>query len=129
MSKNILSLMLLMLLSNGVVLSPALASNHQEETGHANKLKQKLSRFGTGHNVVVKLGDGSKLSGRIETIGEESFVLLTPVTGDRTARLTNRVEINYLEVKQVKSNETYGGANLGPAFLIAGAIFLLAKLL
>ena len=93
-----------------------------------SKVKQRISKLGVDTSVIVKLEDGRKLAGRIGVIGEDSFVLRTPVKGDRTARLTDPIVINYFEIKQVKYDGPSGGANLGPAFLITGLVILLVRL-
>ena len=124
MLKKLSSLILIFLSIGPIAFTDAYAaSKHQEQA----KAKQKISKLGVDTTVFVKLDDGRKLSGRIGEIGEDSFVLLAPVKGDRTARQTDRIVITYSEVKQVKYDGPGGGANLGPGFLIAGAVnFLIA---
>ena len=129
MLKKLLLFMLILLSSGAIAVAPAYGEGNEDQKPAASKAKQKISKLGVGTSVIVKLDDGRKLSGRIGEIGEDSFALHAPVKGDKTARLTNRIVVTYSEVKQIKYDGPTGGANLGPAFLIAGALFLLIKLL
>jgi hypothetical protein len=125
MSKKISSLLLSLLLVIACAANTAFARNNQDQHSAAAKSKQEISKLGVDAFVTVRLDDGRKVSGRIGEIGDDTFALLVPVKGDRTAKLTDRIVISYAEVKQVKSEGSSGGANLGPAFLVAGAVILL----
>jgi hypothetical protein len=129
MLKRRLSLILTLLSISPIVVTHAYAAADKGQKQPASKTKQKISRLGVDTLVIVKLDDGRKLSGRIGEIGEDNFVLLAPVKGDRTARQTNRIVITYSEVKQVKYDGPAGGANLGPGFLVAGVVILLIALI
>jgi len=127
MLKKVLSLMLVVLSSGALALGPVYGNSPQSEDHGAAKMKRNISKLGVHAPVILKLIDGRKLSGNIAEIDGDTFVLLEPAPGD--ARLTNRKVIAYAEVQQVKYNGSTGGANLGPAFLIAGVVILLAKVM
>jgi hypothetical protein len=128
MLKKLLSLTAVLLLANLIPIVCVHGQENKEQKGSEYKTKQKLSKLGRDAPVLLKLDDGSKVSGRIESIGENSFVLAVPVKGDRTARLTNPVVISYSQIRQVKFVGSTGGANLGPGFLAAGALILVLVL-
>jgi hypothetical protein len=125
MGKRFLSLMLILLSSSALALDSVYGKDRGVQDQSVTKIKREISKLGVDAAVIVKLRDGSKLSGRIGEIGEDSVVLRVPVKGDRTATLTNRIVISYSEVKEVRYAGSSGGANLGPAFLIVGAILLI----
>lgn len=124
MLKKILSLMLIFL-SSGVLAVDSVYGRKPGQDQSVAKIKREISKLGLDAPVTVKLIDGRKLSGRIEKIREDSVVLRIPVKGDRMAMQTNQLVITYAEVKQVSHAGSSGGANLGPAFLIVGAILLI----
>ena len=129
MLKKNLSLMLILLLSCMLAVDCVYGKNPKGQDQSMAKIKREISKLGVDAPVIVRLYDGRKLSGRIGEIGEDSVVLWTPVNGDRTAKLTNRIVITYAEIKQVKDDGSSGGANLGPAFLIVGVVILLKTLI
>jgi hypothetical protein len=130
MMKKLLSLMLILLSGSVFAVDSVWGKDPVGQDQLAAKIKREICKLGVDAPVTLKLRDGSKLSGRIGEIGEDSVVLLTPVKGDRTARLTNRIVITYVEVRQVKyAGRPSQGANLGPAFLIFGVVILLKTLI
>ena len=129
MLKKLSSLMLILLSIGQIAAAPAYGKGQRNQDLSTSKVKQRISKLGVDTSVIVKLEDGRKLAGRIGEIGDDSFVLLAPVKGDRTARLTNPIVIPYSEIKQAKYDGPSGGANLLPGFLVAGAVILLVKLI
>jgi hypothetical protein len=122
MLKRFLSLMLILLTSVTLASDSVNAKNHQNQEHLATKIKQEVSKLGVDAPVLVKLVDGRKLSGRIGAIDEDSFVFRADPLGDSTV-------IAYSKVKQIRYAGSSGGANLGPAFLVVGVVFLLTKLI
>jgi hypothetical protein len=43
----------------------------------ANELKQRIEQFGVGTELKLKLNGGDNVRGRVESIGNESFLLAT----------------------------------------------------
>jgi hypothetical protein len=46
-----------------------------QDAQHAVKIKANIAAIGAGARVSVKLRDGKKLTGRIESVGEDTFVI------------------------------------------------------
>jgi len=126
MLRRSLSLMLVFLLSP-IAVAPVYGARDQKAS--ASRVRQKISRLGVDSNAMVKLQDGRIIAGRIAGIDEDSFTLLTPVKGDRTGKQTDQMIITYLEVKDVKTYGSSGGANLGLGLVVFGAFFMLLRLL
>lgn len=74
-------------------------SKEEKETHFADKVKQGISKLGTGPDarVDVKLRDKRKLKGYISEAGADSFVIVEEKT-----RATSTV--TYSQVQQVKGN-------------------------
>ena len=74
-------------------------SKEEKEIRFAEKVKEGISKLGTGPEarVEVKLQDKRKLKGYISEAGEDSFVLV-----DEKTRTTSIV--TYSQVQQVKGN-------------------------
>ena len=122
MLKKFLSSILILLTGGGFALPPVFSKNNDNQEQSVIRFKRKISKLGVGAAVTVKLNNGTKLSGRIVEIQDDSFVLLAGVNGDR-------VTISYSQLKQVNYDGADGGANLLPGFLIAGGVILLIKLI
>jgi hypothetical protein len=122
MLKKVLSLTLILLVIGTVAVGRAYGQENKHQERAASKIKQKLNKFGLSAPVIVKATDGREWNGRLVEIADDRFVLLSGTPGDR-------IVIAYSEIKQVKYNGSTGGANLGPAFLVAGAVILLISLL
>jgi len=123
MLRKVLSLTLLLLVSGMIDLASAKArQNDADQKRSAVKIKQKLSKVGVQGFITAKLKDGRKISGNIEQIGEDDFVLLTAKEG--------RVNITYSQVERIKDEtKHYAGVNFGPVLLVFGAVILLVKLI
>jgi len=122
MRKKLLSSLLMLLSSGTFTLAAGYGQNHKSQEQPAIRTKRKVSKLGVNAPVIVKLKDGRKLSGLIGSIDDDSFEFRSAVKGGSSV-------ITYAEVKEIKSAGSSGGANLGPAFLIVGAVFLLSKLI
>ncbi len=84
MFKKVLSLVLVGFLLNVAGVSPAYAGSKEEkEARFAEKVKEGISRLGTGAEarVEVKLRDKTKLKGYVGEVGEDSFVIVDEKTG------------------------------------------------
>lgn len=100
MFKKVLSLVLVgFVLSVGAVGPAHAASKEEKETRLAEKVKDGISKLGTGPaaRVQIKLRDKTKLKGYVSEAGEDSFVIVDEKTG-----ATSRVA--YPQVQQVKGN-------------------------
>ena len=108
MLKKILSLVLVGFLLNVTGVSVANARSKEKETRFAEKVKEGISKLGTGAEarIEVKLRDKTKLRGYISEAGEDSFVVVDEKTGATST-------VTYSQVKQVK------GHNLSKAAEIA----------
>ena len=122
MLKRVSSLTLILLAMGTVAVGHAYGKENKNQEHAASKIKQKLDKFGLSAPVIVKATDGREWNGSLVEIADDRFVLLSGAQRDR-------IVIPYSEVKQVKYNGSTGGANLGPAFLVAGAVVLLIHLL
>jgi hypothetical protein len=128
MLNQILSLMVILSLSSTFAVHAVCGQTAKTPDHAVAKIKRDITKLGVDALVSVKLSDGSKQRGRIAEIDDDSLVLLTAVAGDRTRKLTNPITIANSEIRQIKhagSSSPAGGANLGPAFLILGAILLI----
>jgi len=100
MLKNVLCLVLVGFLLSLAGVRPAYAGSKEEkETRFAEKVKEGISKLGTGTDarIEVKLRDKTKLKGYVSEAGEDSFVIV-----DEKTSATSRV--TYAQVKQVKGN-------------------------
>lgn len=66
-----------------------------ENISHPNLLRRQVEQFGAGAELKLKLNDGEKLRGAVQTIGDETFVLA--LKRDNTLR-----EIEYDDLKKVR---------------------------
>ena len=83
-------------------------AKEEKETRFAEKVKEGISKLGTGveARVEVKLRNKTKLKGYVSEASEDSFVIVDEKTGTTST-------VNYAQVKQVK------GKNLSTAAEIA----------
>jgi hypothetical protein len=97
MIKKFTSLMLIGLVLNLAFYSTAKAGNAEREAKSALKVKNEISKLGTGKetSVKVKLRDGRKVAGYISELGAENFTVIDTQTG-------SSVEIRYSQVKKAK---------------------------
>jgi len=75
------------------------SGNENAKPGHIDKIKQKVSKRGTGEKarVSVKLNDGTKLKGYVSESAAEHFTLL------RTdEQMGAALKINYRDVAEIK---------------------------
>jgi hypothetical protein len=109
MFRKALSLMLVGFLFGVAGLRLAYAGAKEEkETRFAEKVKEGISKLGTGveARVEVKLRNKTKLKGYVSEASEDSFVIVDEKTGTTST-------VSYAQVKQVK------GKNLSTAAEIA----------
>jgi len=100
MFKKVVSLVLVGFLFSVAAVRPAhAASKEEKEARLAEKVKDGISKLGTGPaaRVQIKLRDKTKLKGYVSEAGEDSFVIVDEKTG-----ATSRVP--YPQVQQVKGN-------------------------
>lgn len=100
MFKKVLSLALVGFLLNVTGVSSAHAGSKEEsETRFTEKVKEGISKLGTGAEarVEVKLRDKTKLKGYVSEAGEDGFVIVDEKTGATST-------VTYSQVKQVKGN-------------------------
>ena len=83
-------------------------AKEEKETRFAEKVKEGISKLGTGveTRVEVKLRNKTKLKGYVSEASEDSFVIVDEKTGTTST-------VSYAQVKQVK------GKNLSTAAEIA----------
>ena len=108
MVKKVLSLVLVGFLLSvaGVKLAYA-GSKEEKETRFAEKVKEGISKLGTGAEarIEVKLRDKTKLKGYVSEAGEDSFVIVDEKTGATST-------VTYAQVKQVKGNNLSTAAEI-----------------
>jgi hypothetical protein len=108
MLKKVLSLVLVGLLLNVIGVSSAYAGSKEEkESRFAEKVKEGISKLGTGAEarIEVKLRDKTKLKGYVSEAGKDSFVIVDEKTGATSI-------VAYSQVKQVKGNNLSKGAKI-----------------
>jgi len=108
MFKKILSFLLIVLMINVVGVSSAYAGSKEEkEARFTERVKQNVSKLGTGTEarVEVKLRNKTKLKGYISQINENSFTVVDEKTG-------NASEVPYPNAKQVKGNNLSTGVKI-----------------
>ena len=101
----------------------AATGNEKKAEKRAEKLKTKISKIGTGKDVLVKvkLSDGTKLKGYISRTADDNFVVTDAETGKSTT-------VPYNRAKQVSSGSG-GRCNwLCTVGVTAGVILLIALL-
>ena len=108
MFKKVLSLALVGFLFSvaGLRLTYA-GSKEEKETRFAEKVKEGISKLGTGAEarIEVKLRDKTKLKGYVSEAGEDSFVIVDEKTGGPST-------VTYSQVKQVKGNNLSTAAEI-----------------
>jgi len=128
MFERVLCLVLVGFLLSVAGVRPAYAGSKEEkETRLAEKVKEGISKIGTGAaaHVEVKLRDKTKLKGYVSEANEDSFV-----TVDEKTNATSTVA--YSQVQQVKGNNLSTAAKIaigvGVILLpIAVALFFASK--
>lgn len=108
MFKKVLPLVLVGFLLNVIGVSFAYAGSKEEkETRFAEKVKEGISKLGTGAEarIEVKLRDKTKLKGYVSEAGEDSFVIVDEKTGATST-------VTYPQVKQVKGHNLSKGAKI-----------------
>jgi len=108
MLKRIVSLVLVGLLLNVAGVSSAYAGSKEEkEIRFAAKVKEGISKLGTGTDarIELKLRDKTKLKGYISEAGEDSFAVVDEKTGAAST-------VAYSQVKQVKGNNLSTAAKI-----------------
>ena len=107
MLKKVVSLVVVGVLLHVSGVSCAYAGSKEEkETRFAEKVKEGISKLGTGPEarVDVKLRDKRKLKGYISEAGEDSFVIVEKTHATST--------VTYSQVQQVKGNNLSRGAKI-----------------
>lgn len=128
MFKRVLCVVLVGFLLSLAGVRPAYArSKEEQETRLAEKVKEGISKIGTGAaaHVEVKLRDKTKLKGYVSEAREDSFVIV-----DEKTNATSTVA--YSQVQQVKGNNLSTAAKIaigvGVILLpIAVALFFASK--
>jgi len=128
MFERVLCLVLVGFLLSVAGVRPAYAGSKEEkETRLAEKVKEGISKIGTGAaaHVEVKLRDKTKLKGYVSEVNEDSFVI-----ADEKTNATSTVA--YSQVQQVKGNNLSTAAKIaigvGVILLpIAVALFFASK--
>ncbi len=108
MFKKSLSSVLIILLLNVVGISSTYAGSKEEkEALFAARVKESVSKLGTGTDarVEVKLRNKTKLKGYISQINENNFVIVEDNTKTPT-------EVPYSSAKQVKGNNLSSGVKI-----------------
>ena len=115
----ILAVILVQLICSPKVIAGTLT---EKEARFAEKVKTGIGKIGTGEDaqVKLKLRDGTKLSGYISEVNENSFVVVDSKTGKATT-------VSYPQVKQVKGNNLSGGAwfVIGVGIIVAVVVVVL----
>ena len=115
----ILAVILVQLICSPKVIAGTLS---EKEARFAEKVKAGIGKLGTGKDaqVKLKLRDGTKLSGYISEVNENSFVVVESKTGKATT-------VSYPQVKQVKGNNLSGGAwfVIGVGIIVAVVVVVL----
>jgi hypothetical protein len=122
MLKPLAKPMLILLAIGAIAVAPVDGKSNKDQPPTAAKIKKKIRQFGVNSPVTVRLTDGREVNAQVVEINDDTFVLSAGSPPDT-------ITVAYSEVKQVKYTGSTGGANFGPAFLIAGAVMLLIKLL
>jgi hypothetical protein len=96
-----------LLLSVGGVSSAYAGSKEDKETRFAAKVREGISKLGTGTDarVEVKLRDKTKLKGYVSEAGDETFVIVDEKTSATST-------VTYTQVKQVKGNNLSTAAEI-----------------
>ena len=108
MFKKVLSLVLVGFLLNATGASVAYAGSKEErETRFAEKVKEGISKLGTGADarIEVKLRDKTKLKGYLSEAGKDRFLVVDGKTGATST-------VAYAQVKQVRGNNLSKGAEI-----------------
>jgi len=121
MSKKLVTYVLLALLLNLTCVRLAAGNpNATKEAHFIQKLRDGISKLGTGPQarVKVELRDKTKLSGYIMKADDEGFVIVDDKTGQP-------IPVAYPQVKQAKGNNLSSGAKLAITLAVLGAIAVL----
>ena len=123
MLKKVLSVVLVGFLFSAAGVRLAYASpKEQKETRFALKVKEGISKLGTGEaaRIEVKLRDKTKLKGYVSEAGPDSFVIVNEKTNATST-------VSYSQVKQVKGNNLSTAAEiaLGVGLLIVPFVIVL----
>jgi hypothetical protein len=122
MLKKSLSLMIACLLVGTVMcVQPASASSKNEKQARfAEKVKAGLFKLGSGKDalVEVKLRDKTKLTGYVEQVSEDHFVITNAKTGESSM-------VAYGNVAQVKGHNLSTGAKVAIGIGIGVGIALI----
>ena len=125
MLRQTLSLVLVALLTQVSLATPAAAKTRKEEAQkRAAKVKSALAKLGTGERarVEVKLLDKTELKGYVREAGEDGFVLVDDKTGVATT-------VAYPQVGQVKGHNLTTGQKVLIGLGIAAGVMLFLALL
>jgi hypothetical protein len=121
MLKKILSVTLVVVLTNLVGISSAHArSSEEKEARFVEKIKDGVSKLGTGEaaRIKVRLKDKTKVEGYISEADDVSFVVVDAKTGYAT-------RVTYPQVKSVKGNNHSTMVDIAIGVSIVAAIVLM----
>ena len=121
MLKKILSVALVLLLTNLVGISSVHArSNEDKEARFVEKIKDGVSKLGTGEasRIKVRLKDKTKVEGYISEADDVSFVVVNAKTGYAT-------RVAYPQVKSVKGNNHSTAVDIAIGVGIVAAVLLM----
>lgn len=99
MFRTLLSLVLVVLLMQGLSAAPVIAAQVNNDAQAIEKVRAKVAKIGTGDKarVTVKRKDGTKIKGNITQAGADDFTVRDKKTNDTTT-------ISYRDVAKVEDN-------------------------
>jgi hypothetical protein len=124
MFKQALSLVLVGLLAQASLVTPAAAKTKGEARKHAARVKAAVAKLGTGESAraEVELLDKTRLEGYVREAGEVGFVLVDAGAGTATT-------VPYTQVGRVKGNNLSTGQKVLIGLGIAAGVMLFLALL
>jgi Tfp pilus assembly major pilin PilA len=122
MFKKILSISLVIVLLQIAGVVSALAGPKVDDTARVAKVRQEISRLGTGPEarIKLKLKDKTELAGYVEEAGQETLTVKNKATGESTT-------VQYADVQKAKGNNLSKGATIaiGAAAGVGAALLIL----
>ena len=126
MIKKILSISLIVALLQIAGVVSVFAGSKAEDAARIAKVRQDISRLGTGTEaqIKLKLKDKTELEGYIENAGQDAFTVKNQATGESKT-------VQYEDVKKAKGNNLSKGTKIAIGVGIGAgvAVALLAILL
>lgn len=120
MLKKVLSVSLVAWLFGFVALMPAEARVDPSEASHAARVREAVSRLGTGESarVEVRLRDKTKLKGYVGEASDAGFTVVNTKTGAAT-------HVAYPQVQKVKGHNLSTGAKIAIGLGAAVAVLVI----